>query len=376
MSGTRGFEEFRDEQPALLVRWLAAQGASCPDAEDVAQTALTEVWRRWPGLGNPRGYLYRVAANELAGLWKTRHRQDTAVRGAASRGSQHASGDIPGRLQADLVREQLLALPPRQRAAIAGHIDGYQDQELAGALGMPAATVRSNRRHARAALRALAAGSGRDLRGRLLHQAYAEMRGGNLSPAGSRPVISQSWARSARYQVDADLGILTDHLNPDELVFRRGTSPLRAVVPLAAALADNTGLLIVVADADGRVLWRAGDHSALHRADQDGHSDGACLAEQVIGTGGISVALAARHPVLVRGAEHYRQSQHDLAAAAAPVRHPGDGRLLGALNLTAPLRTAHPAMLQVIDETARQAERHIGHLHRNHPHEPAAPVQR
>ncbi len=372
-AGTRGFEEFRHQQYTPLLRWLAARGASFPDAEDAAQMAFTEVWRRWAALASPGGYLHRVAANELVRLWKARLWHDTALHGSACEASRQAPGDFPGRLQAAVVRQHLLALPPRQREAMAGCYDGYRDGELAAALDASLATIRSNRRHARAALRPFINADRPDLPGRVLRQAYAEMRGGNLSPAGSRPVISQSWTRSARLRVDPAHGALTDPLSPDELAFRRGTSLLAAACPAActrlARSAAATGLMVVVVDAQGWVLWRAGDRNALRRADHDGHSDGACLAEHTVGTSGVSVALAASHPVLVRGPEHYMDALHDLTCAAAPIHHPRDGRLLGALNLTAPWHAAHPAMLKLIDETARQIERHIGQHHGNHLHD-------
>lgn len=358
-----GFEGFYHLQYPSLRRWLMARGASPPDAEDVAQTAFTQVWRRWQALRHPAGYLYRVAANELGGLRQARSEPGAVADGGGGRADQQAPADIPYWQQASMVRQCLLALPPRQREAMAGIYDGVPDRELAQAVGTPVATLRSNRRHARSSLRPYLNPGGPDPGGRVLRQAYAEMRGGNFSPAGSRLVISESWARSARYQVNADHGTLADPLDADELAFRRRTSPLSTVCPAICAklaeAASATGLMAVAVDAGGWVIWRTGDRSALRRADRDGHTDGALLSEQTIGTSGVSIALTAGHPVLVRGPEHYTHVLHDLACAAAPIRHPHGGRLLGVLNLTAPNRSASPLMLKLIDEMTRQAERHL-----------------
>src|SRR5215470_17232403 len=108
-------------------------------------------------VANRPGYLYRVARNELAGLWRSRRRELDASRGAGWFAEQEIGDDLPTGLQAGLVREYLLALPSRQRAVLAAGCDGYQDAELAAALGVPVATVRSNRRHARASLLGYAA---------------------------------------------------------------------------------------------------------------------------------------------------------------------------------------------------------------------------
>jgi transcriptional regulator of acetoin/glycerol metabolism len=84
----------------------------------------------------------------------------------------------------------------------------------------------------------------------------------------------------------------------------------------------------------------AGERKDLDRGERDGHIEGACLTERSMGTSGVRLALATRHPVLVHGAEHYAPALHDLACAAAPVYDPRDGRLLAVLNLTAPHRRA------------------------------------
>jgi transcriptional regulator of acetoin/glycerol metabolism len=117
--------------------------------------------------------------------------------------------------------------------------------------------------------------------------------------------------------------------------------------------------MMVITDADGWLLWRAGERKALDRGERDGHIEGACLTERSIGTSGVSLALATRHPVLVHGAEHYAPALHDLACAAAPVYDPRDGRLLAVLNLTAPPRVANLALLRHIDEIARQVQRQL-----------------
>jgi transcriptional regulator of acetoin/glycerol metabolism len=117
-------------------------------------------------------------------------------------------------------------------------------------------------------------------------------------------------------------------------------------------VASRTGLLTVITDADGRVLWRAGDRKVLRRGEEDGHGDGACLAEHAVGTSGVSLTLAVGHPVVVSGPEHYCPAQHDLVCAGAPLRHPADGQLLGTICISAPWRAAHPDMLKLVDQTA------------------------
>jgi RNA polymerase sigma factor (sigma-70 family) len=352
------FAAFCHEQSASLLRWLAARGADPADAADAAQEAFTQVWQRWPQVANPRGYVYRVAGNELGKIWRSRRRETVRYRtsGLPAR-EMEIDGDVPARLQADMVRELLLALPGRQREILAGCYDGYQAVELAEAFGMRAATIRSHHRHAGASLAAVLE---QDPRGLMLRRAYADMRDGNPSPPGSRPVIARSWARSALCLAHPRQSPALPPLTSEELELRRATSQMADICPgVCSSLARATGLLTVITDADGWVLWRAGERTALRRGEDDGHGDGACLAEHAVGTSGVSLALAASHPVAVCGSEHYCPAQHDLVCAGAPVRHPSNGRLLGAVCLSAPWPAAHPDMLKLIDQTAKRIQRQL-----------------
>lgn len=345
------FETFYRQQFAALTRWLTAHGACPADAADAAQEALTQVWLRWPQITSHRRYLYRIAVREIARIGRAR-RQEARFWGDAQPPATQADG-MPARLEAGLVRQQLLTLPARQRAVLAGYYDGYRDAELAPVLGTAAATIRSDRRHARAGLRALTALLEQDPHGLMLRRAYADMRDGDPRPTGARPLIARSWSRSAQHLAAPGRSPALPPLTGDELTRRRAASPLAGISPEAySAVASRTGLLTVITDADGRVLWRAGDRKVLRRGEEDGHGDGACLAEHAVGTSGVSLALAVGHPVVVSGPEHYCPAQHDLVCAGAPVRHPADGQLLGTICISAPWRAAHPDMLQLIDQAA------------------------
>jgi DNA-directed RNA polymerase specialized sigma24 family protein len=365
----QAFETFYRQQSAALTRWLTGRGACPADAADAAQEALTQVWLHWPHITSHRGYLYRIAGHEMARIWHAR-RQEARFRGGARPSATETDG-MPTRLEAGLVRQQLLTLPARQRAVLAGYYDGYRDAELALVLGTAAATIRSDRRHARAGLQALTALLEQDPHGLMLRRAYADMRDGNPRPPGTRPLIALSWSRSALHLADPGRSPALPPLTGHELTRRRAASPLAGISPdVCSAVASRSGLLTVITDADGRVLWRAGDRKVLRRGEEDGHGDGACLAEHSVGTSGVSLALAAGHPVVVSGPEHYCPAQHDLVCAGAPLRHPADGQLLGTICISAPWRVAHPDMLKLIDQTATSIRRQL----KTSPAPPAQPT--
>jgi hypothetical protein len=55
------FACFYREHFARLVAYLIYQGAAVHRAADLAQDAMIEVYRRWPGIQFPRAYVYKAA---------------------------------------------------------------------------------------------------------------------------------------------------------------------------------------------------------------------------------------------------------------------------------------------------------------------------
>lgn len=156
-------------------------------------------------------------------------------------------------------------------------------------------------------------------------------------PAAPRPVISGAWVLAEALGVDPEGGIAVVPTGGDEVKRRRRESPLAACSWALDALVElgrTTGQMMVVADADGVVLWRGGDREVLRRVDELGFVEGACWDMKNAGANGIALALITGRTVKVCGWEHYVQAQHDLSCAAAPVHDPQDGRVLCALNMT------------------------------------------
>jgi RNA polymerase sigma factor (sigma-70 family) len=256
-AGDTAFETFYRAEINALTGWLTKQLADPADAADVTQIAFTQLWRHWRQVDKPHSYLYQVARHELARIWS--NRRDTRRLLASGSAAGQTADAIPARLQVLTVRDRLLALPGRQRAVVAGYYDGYRAPELTAALDMPATTIRSNHRHAREHLDKLGAVLEQDPRGLMLRRAYADMRDGDPRPPGSRPVIAESWARSAARLADPSHGPTVPPLTGEDLAVRRTATPLAGIAPAACAdLAGSTGLLTVVTDAEGWVLWRSG----------------------------------------------------------------------------------------------------------------------
>lgn len=184
---------------------------------------------------------------------------------------------------------------------------------------------------------------------RLLSEVRSATLSGQRAPMAPRPVIEESWGRVLRSGVDPDHDARAGLLSRAEVQRRREGSALRHVLPVLREgllpCADATRHIMVVADADGRVLWREGSPAVLRKADALGFTVGADWREDVVGTNGVGTPAVTRRPVQVFAAEHFVRSHAAWTCAGAPLTDPRDGRLIGVVDVSGPLETMHPSTL-------------------------------
>ncbi|MFC5656728.1 GAF domain-containing protein [Streptomyces nogalater] len=202
---------------------------------------------------------------------------------------------------------------------------------------------------------------------RVLNEVREAALAGRRVRIAPRPVIEQSWGRVLRSGVDPEHDVRSGLLSSDEVRRRREESELRQVLPVLRegllSVADVAQHIMVVADADGRVLWREGASPVLRKADGLGFEIGADWREDVVGTNGVGTPAVVRRPVQVFAAEHFVRSQTSWTCTGAPITDPRDGRLLGVVDVSGPLETMHPATLAWVDSVAKLAEARLRELH-------------
>ncbi|MGC5563446.1 GAF domain-containing protein [Streptomyces sp. FR-108] len=202
---------------------------------------------------------------------------------------------------------------------------------------------------------------------RVLDEVRSATLSGQPAPFGPRPVIEESWRRMLRGGVDPDHDFRAGLLDRDEIERRRRESPLRHVLPVLRegllSVADVTRHIMVVADDEGRVLWREGSRPVLHRADGFGFELGAHWGENVVGTNGIGTPAVVRRPVQVFAAEHFVRTHATWTCTGAPITDPRDGRLLGVVDVSGPWETMHPSTLAWVDSVAKLAEARLRERH-------------
>ncbi|GEE01680.1 hypothetical protein nbrc107696_21260 [Gordonia spumicola] len=203
----------------------------------------------------------------------------------------------------------------------------------------------------------------------VLHAVYDAAMAGEQLPARPRSVIGQSWERAVDAGVDPDIGGPGDPISAADLDERRSTSGLAGLLGdltngLDAVVRDSPNIL-VVADADGHVLWRAGSSAVRRRADHLGFVEGASWAENAVGTNAIGTALASGRAVQVFSAEHFVRTHHAWTCTGAPIHDPRTGGLLGAVDVSGPAATIHPATIALVDSVARLAQARLQLDHRD-----------
>jgi signal transduction histidine kinase len=198
-------------------------------------------------------------------------------------------------------------------------------------------------------------------RARELRQIWDDFLGNGRLEA-VRPPIAESWQRSRAAGIDSARSraptMLADRV---DVAMRWEAHPLEAAAPIIrtwlGAVADESEHVIVVSDADGLLLWVEGNAKVRSAAaDSMNFVEGALWSEVGAGTNAIGTALAADHPVQVHAAEHFSEIVHGWTCSAAPVHDPESGRLLGIIDLTGQMRTAHPHTFAVALATAHAVE--------------------
>jgi DNA-directed RNA polymerase specialized sigma24 family protein len=141
---------FRADFPAL-VAFLCKAGFEVETARDVAAEAMLHALEAWPIVEDPRAWVRRVAGRLIDAPGDVRTDWGPA-------GDPRDDEELAGLVEqhAGLI-DLLAALPGKQRMVLAWSLDGFTPSQIAEALRVAPATVRSTLRHVRERLRRLRA---------------------------------------------------------------------------------------------------------------------------------------------------------------------------------------------------------------------------
>ncbi len=197
---------------------------------------------------------------------------------------------------------------------------------------------------------------------RRVNEAFHEGR----DVAGSvRAVVAQSWARSSDAGVDPIRDRAPIVIDDREIEERWSRHPLFPVLPvlrdLLSSATSESAHMLVISDARGVLLWIEGHHRVIEATHDMHFVCGADWSERGAGTNALGTALAVDHPVQIFSAEHYSRIVHPWQCSGAPIHDPATGEILGVIDLTGHLRTAHPHTLSLVAAAAGMAEAFLRH---------------
>lgn len=147
------FDEFVRESSPGLLRMAYLLTGDRGHAEDVVQTALLQVARRWRRIrGEPTPYARQAVVNLAKNHWRDRFRRPRESNATVEPGYAPPEADV---LLQQMLLPVVMDLPARQRAVLV--LRYFQDlsvEQTADALGCSIGTVKSQTHHALSKLRA------------------------------------------------------------------------------------------------------------------------------------------------------------------------------------------------------------------------------
>lgn len=175
-----------------------------------------------------------------------------------------------------------------------------------------------------------------------------------------RRIVTDSWQRSLGTLPPTGREAASLGIDPDELARLRRDGPLAHALPIMRRLliepARDTGLVVAIGDAQGRLLWVEGDHSALRRSESMGFAVGADWSETGMGTSAPGIVVATGESASVAGEEHFSPSVREWSCTAVPLMDPHTRALLGVLDITGGSEAVSPLSLPLLTAAAAAIE--------------------
>lgn len=158
-------------------------------------------------------------------------------------------------------------------------------------------------------------------------------------PQRIRDVVRESWRRAQAQRLNPDRLLAPILFESRELSDYRDAHPLAQVMPVIRKLLvedadDDSGMLVAVGDAMGRLLWVEGDHDLKRKAESMMFVEGSDWSEAVAGTSAPGTALALNHAIQIRREEHFNRLVHAWSCTAVPVHDPETKAIIGVIDIT------------------------------------------
>ncbi len=202
------------------------------------------------------------------------------------------------------------------------------------------------------------------MQNRDVRRAWEAFHQDGLVPGLVRPAIVASWRRSKQHQIAVsrpEAALVTDA----EFHRRRQQHGMflhaaRPAMERAREFLAEANSMAVLTDPTRIILETGGDERAVDFGSVVKLQRGGRWGEAEFGTNAISTAIASVAPVQIHAAEHFCSEVQKWTRAAAPVRHPLSGEVVGVLDISGPADSFSPQSLAHAVAMAHQVEATLG----------------
>jgi len=176
---------------------------------------------------------------------------------------------------------------------------------------------------------------------------------------GVNPFVANSWNR-CRMRLNPLNKETTKRLNPEHLLVSQVASfdmisVARPVMEDIYQFIEGSHSIVALANSAGFILDALGDPGMLEVAGRYEITPGTSMSETEMGTNAFALSLIEKIPMRVVGPEHFLQTFHSLAEAAAPI-FDLSGRSIGSLGVITSVRHHHAHTLGLVVAGARAIE--------------------
>ena len=184
------------------------------------------------------------------------------------------------------------------------------------------------------------------------------------APERPRKLVVESWERGRQLELNPEKLLSPLVFGQSELSDYRQAHPLAAVMPVIQKLlvndADNdSGMLVAIGDAMGRLLWVEGDQALKAKAASMMFVEGSDWSEASAGTSAPGTALTLDHAIQIRRTEHFNMLVHDWSCTAVPVHDPETGAILGVIDITGGDQAVDRHTLPLMEATAMAVQNEL-----------------
>lgn len=169
---------------------------------------------------------------------------------------------------------------------------------------------------------------------------------GELPGPAIRDVVTQSWRRSVDFRVGFTRRV-APKVEEGELHRVRAVNAVMIAAAAPALERSRTFLaearsMLILTDANGLIVATEGDPRVIDAGRENHLELGGRWDEGQIGTNAIGTALALQTAVQIHGGEHYCEDVQRWTCAAVPVKHPANGRIVGAVDVSGRVESFNP----------------------------------